>query len=127
MRVVAGSGIPNVYEFLCQKFPGDVNPEIDSKITAAGDLQAAMIAKHSRGYNKCTLCEKAMNIFLTHYGSEAGNCCWKWYPTGGLFITGGLTPKNLDRIKDPEDLFIPALFQKAELVFLSSSARSTRC
>ena len=56
-RVVAGSGIPNVYEFLCQKFPGDVNPEIDSKITAAGDLQAAMIAKHSRGYNKCTLCE----------------------------------------------------------------------
>jgi glucokinase len=117
-RVVAGSGIPNVYEFLCQRFPESINKDVDRKIKNAGDLQAAMIAKNSRGDGKCILCEKTMDIFLTHYGSEAGNCCLKWYPTGGLFITGGLTPKNLDRIKNPNDLFLPALFEKGRVSVL---------
>lgn len=117
-RVVAGSGIPNVYEFLCQKFPDGINKDVDEKIKAAGDLQAAVIAKNSSGDGKCILCEKTMDIFLTHYGSEAGNCCLKWYPTGGLFITGGLTPKNLGRIKNPDDLFLPALFEKGRVSVL---------
>ena len=117
-RVVAGSGIPNVYEFLCHRFPESINKDVDKKIKNAGDLQAAVIAKNSRGDGKCILCEKTMDIFLTHYGSEAGNCCLKWYPTGGLFITGGLTPKNLDRIKNPKDLFLPALFEKGRVSVL---------
>jgi glucokinase len=29
------------------------------------------------------------------YGSEAGNCALKWYPTGGLYVTGGIIGKML--------------------------------
>lgn len=114
-RVVAGSGIPNVYEYLAQKNPKKVKRAVHEAIMASGDLKAGMIAKHSKGNGACELCKKTMDTFLTHYGSEAGNCCLKWNPTGGLFITGGLTPKNLDRMKDPQDLFLPALFEKGRV------------
>ena len=114
-RVVAGSGIPNVYEYIAQQNPKKVKKAVHEAILGAGDLKAGMIAKYSKGEDTCELCKKTMDIFLAHYGSEAGNCCLKWNPTGGLFITGGLTPKNLDRIKDPQDLFLPALFEKGRV------------
>jgi glucokinase len=113
-RVVAGSGIPHVYEFLSQRFPDMVNKAVHAEIARAEDLKAACIAKHSNDGGDA-LCRKTMDIFLTHYGSEVGNCCLKWCPTGGLFITGGLTPKNIARIQNPNDLFLPAVFAKGRV------------
>jgi glucokinase len=111
-RVVAGSGIPDVYEYLCIKHPEQIDHNIHRKISSAGDLKAAVIAQH-KGLNE--LCRMAMDIFLTHYGSEAGTACLKWVPTGGLYITGGNTPKNIDEIKDPDGLFLKALHDKGRV------------
>jgi glucokinase len=33
-------------------------------------------------------------------------------PYGGLFLCGGLTPKNIDLIKDPNGIFMNALLDK---------------
>jgi len=34
------------------------------------------------------------------YGSEAGNLALKIMATGGLYVGGGIAPKNLDTLKD---------------------------
>ena len=40
-----------------------------------------------------------MDIFLAAYGSEAGVAALKWLPFGGLYIGGGIAPKQRARIE----------------------------
>ena len=111
-RVVAGSGLPDVYEYLSQTFPEQVDAAIHSAIATGGDFKAAVVAKNK---NRNALCRRTMDIFLTHYGSEAGVACLKWMPTGGLYITGGNTPKNIAEISAKDGLFLQALRDKGRV------------
>ena len=40
-----------------------------------------------------------VSIFTSAYGSEVGCVGIKLIPTGGLYVTGGLTPKNMNWIE----------------------------
>lgn len=56
--------------------------------------------------------------FLIHnqaYGSEAGVAALKWLPFGGLYLTGGLTPKNIKLISDPKGPFLVSMRDKGRL------------
>eukprot|EP00899_Mesostigma_viride_P017358 jgi/Mesvir1/25623/Mv01847-RA.1 len=95
-RIVSGRGIANVYGFMRHRFPSKVDKDKDEEILAAGDRQGAVIAKHaSTGYK---LCRWTMEIFLGTYGAEAGAVALKYLPFGGLFIAGGIAPKNLQML-----------------------------
>ena len=109
-RVVSGLGLVNIYEFLCTKYPDDIDKKIQLEFNVAGDMQAAVIASN---YNNNVLCKKTMDIFTTAYGAEAGVAALKWLPFGGLYLTGGLTPKNIELIKSPQ--FKEALLDKGRL------------
>jgi glucokinase len=84
------------YEFLQERFPDKVNPQIRDAFAAAGEKAPAVVAKNSE---KDELCRMAMEIFTSAYGSEAGVAGLKWLPFGGLYLAGGLTPKNLHWLK----------------------------
>jgi len=103
-RVISGSGLVNIYEYLSLIHPGDVDHEIQAKIESAGDMKGAVIA----GNQENVICEQTMSIFLRAYGAETGDACLKWLPYGGIYLTGGLTPKNIDRIADPTGPFFSA-------------------
>lgn len=119
-RVVSGTGIVNVYTALTVAFPEYVqaNPAdkaVHEKILAAPkEKQAAMITSNLTS----TLCRMTMDAFLSTYGAEAGAAALKWMPFGGLYLTGGLTPKFIDDIKDPNGLFMKALTDKGRLSFM---------
>eukprot|EP00597_Dinobryon_sp_UTEXLB2267_P000637 CAMPEP_0170067782 /NCGR_PEP_ID=MMETSP0019_2-20121128/6991_1 /TAXON_ID=98059 /ORGANISM="Dinobryon sp., Strain UTEXLB2267" /LENGTH=412 /DNA_ID=CAMNT_0010275239 /DNA_START=36 /DNA_END=1274 /DNA_ORIENTATION=- len=110
-RVVSGTGLVNIYEYLSLKFPELVSPEIHDMIANAGDLKGAVIAKNQDN----AVCKKTMEIFITAYGAEAGVAALKWLPYGGLYLTGGLTPKNIDLMKDPNGPFMTALLDKGRV------------
>lgn len=119
-RVVSGTGIVNVYMALTLAFPEHVlgqayDKAVHDKIMAATkDKQAAIITSNL----SAKLCRKTMDIFLSTYGTEAGAAALKWMPSGGLYLTGGLTPKFIDEIKDPNGLFMKALIDKGRLSFM---------
>lgn len=96
-RVISGRGLANIYEFLCQHptwgQKGEKN--VKAEFLKAGDLQGKVVAVN---VDRCELCEKAMHIFVEAFGSEAGVCALKWLPYGGLYLAGGLTPKNIHHI-----------------------------
>jgi hypothetical protein len=74
-----------------------VDPALKEQFAAAGDLQGKVVAEgDARGDPVAT---KAMEIFVGAYGSEAGVAALKYIPLGGLFLAGGLTPKNLHHIE----------------------------
>jgi glucokinase len=62
-----------------------------------------------------------MEIMISGYGAEAGNCCVKFIPTGGLYVSGGLTPKNIDFIKGEDSPFMKAYKDKGRLSELVKS------
>ena len=49
------------------------------------------------------------------FTQEAGVAALKWIPLGGLYITGGLTPKNLSLLKGEKSLFMQAFRDKGRL------------
>jgi glucokinase len=56
-----------------------------------------------------------METMITSYGSECGSVAIKLIPTGGLYVTGGLTPKNIDWIEGEDSHFLKAYFDKGRV------------
>lgn len=112
-RVVSGIGLANVYEFLTTKFPDKIDPVTHTTFLKAGDEQGRIVSEHSNVPG--SLCQQAMDIMMSAYGCEAGSCAIKWIPTGGLFLTGGLTPKNIHHIVGMETCFMKSYLHKGRV------------
>ena len=98
-RIVSGRGLANIYEFLCQHrdYAARASPKVKAEFERADDLQGKVVAKSA---DDCAVCAKAMEIFVAAFGSEAGCCALKYLPFGGLYLAGGLTPKNLHHLEN---------------------------
>lgn len=112
-RIVSGTGLANVYEFMSQEFKDEIDIDRHEKIMAAGDNQGREIAIGAQV--KGSLCDKTLKTFIAAYGSEAGVACLKWMPFNGLYLTGGITPKNIDRISEPDGDFMHAFYDKGRV------------
>jgi len=113
-RVVSGSGLLEVYRFLrdMHYFPEAV--EVIS--TAEADRAPAEITKAALA-KSCPRCEKALDIFVSVFGSEAGNAALRFLATGGVYLGGGIPPKILDKLK--EATFMVAFTSKGRLSSLT--------
>ena len=49
------------------------------------------------------------------YGSEVGSVGIKLIPSGGLYVTGGLTPKNIKWIEGKDSCFLKAYLDKGRV------------
>ena len=90
-RLVSGPGLENIYRFLQQHHGVDAVPD------QAG--QIARCAAEGDG-----LCIQAMEIFFRLFAAEAGNLALKAAARGGVYIAGGIAPKNLAWLQRPEFL-----------------------
>jgi glucokinase len=49
---------------------------------------------------KADLCVKALDLFVSAYGAEAGNLALKALARGGIYLGGGIAPKILEKLRD---------------------------
>lgn len=112
-RVVSGRGLANVYEFLAKKFPERVDAAIHEEFLNAGDQQGRVVGVNSGKDGSLTA--QAANIMFGAYGAEVGNASLKFIPTGGMFVSGGLTPKNIGLIQGEDSPFMKAYYDKGRL------------
>jgi glucokinase len=110
-RVVSGLGLANVYEFLATEFPKLVDKTLHDAYLVADD-RGKIIAEHIETNQ---LCRQALSVLLSAYGCEVGSAALKWIPTGGLYISGGLTPKHIDRMTGLESDFMRAYVNKGRV------------
>ena len=96
-RVVSGTGLVNVYHFLRDNHVV-VESEAVAQELATGDA-GAVIGKHALAGDDA-LCMKAVDVFVSAYGAEAGNLALKGLATGGVYLTGGVAPKLLAKLQD---------------------------
>jgi glucokinase len=50
---------------------------------------------------RCALSSRALDLFVSLYGAEAGNLALKTMATGGVYVGGGVAPKILPRLQTP--------------------------
>lgn len=91
-RVVSGIGIGNIYEFLAQWHKAVHPPAVAEALRSDGDIAAAVAEAANNGH---TICQEAMDLFAVLYGREAGNTALKHMALGGVYLGGGIAPKNL--------------------------------
>ena len=110
-RVVSGMGMTNIYEFL-----RDVRG-VEEPAWLAEEMAAAARSQCGDHRNwpgrKGEICEKALDMFVSAYGAEAGNLALKVLSVGGLYIGGGIGPRILEKLKD--GTFLRAFQDKGRL------------
>lgn len=95
-RVLSGSGIVNIYNFLSHTGYFPELTEITARISDADDRAAAITKIAQAG--ESPLCVKVLDMFLHNYGAAAGNLALKALATGGLYIGGGIAPKLVQNL-----------------------------
>jgi glucokinase len=109
-RILSGPGLVNVYEFLRERGPGKESPELAAEIRE-GDAAAAISRAAIEGTS--SLAEDALDLFIEIYGAESSNLALKIMATGGLFLSGGISPKILSKLQGPK--FMQAFLHKGRL------------
>ncbi|MGD8313016.1 MAG: glucokinase [Gammaproteobacteria bacterium] len=112
-RLISGPGLVNIYRFLLQKrqarIPGWLEEQAREGGMAAAVSTAALCERDE-------LCVEALDLFVSLYGREAGNLALKLLATGGVHLAGGIAPKLLERLKQPD--FMRAFSAKGRMTAL---------
>ena len=109
-RVLSGLGLLNIYQFLRDAGHGKEPSWLTEKL-AQGDA-GATISKAALS-RKSQLCVKALHLFVSIYGAEAGNLALKIKAVGGLYVGGGIAPKIVNKLHD--GTFVSAFCEKGRL------------
>ncbi len=109
-RLISGPGLVNIYRFLKDTGKGE-EPAWLAEQMGQGD-PAPIISQHALD-RKSPLCLQALEIFVSLYGAEAGNLALTLMATGGLYLGGGIAPKIIRELKEPE--FMNAFTAKGRL------------
>ncbi len=109
-RVVSGMGLTNIYEFL-REVRGLDEPTWLAERIASEDPNAVITELALAA--KSEICEKALDMFVSAYGAEAGNLALKILSVGGLYVGGGIAPRILEKLKD--GIFMKSFTDKGRL------------
>ena len=95
-RVLSGTGLINLYQFLKSIDYAPVNSETEQKMQKT-DPAAVISALGMSGED--ALCVKALMMFCRIYGAEASNLALKCLPYNGVILAGGIAAKILPFIQ----------------------------
>lgn len=107
-RVLSGPGLFNIYRFL-KEAQGLAEPEALRERLSIAEDASAVISKAALA-DEFEICVKALHLFVSMYGAEAGNLALRAKSLRGLYVGGGIAPKILHKLKD--GTFMRAFFDK---------------
>jgi glucokinase len=110
-RILSGPGIRNIYDFLHDTVKAEEPAWLQKQIAEASDAPA-LISQLALEH-KAAICDQTLNIFVSVYGSETGNCALNFLATGGIFIGGSIAAKIVPRMQDP--LFMNSFLDKGRM------------
>jgi glucokinase len=109
-RVLSGPGLSNLYQFLRDTGKAPESPVVAQRM-AKSDPNAVITELGLAESDP--LCVKALDLFVTLYGSEAGNLALKTLSLGGVYVGGGIAPRISKKFSEPA--FFKAFHEKGRM------------
>jgi glucokinase len=104
--VVSGIGLTNLYHFThgnrpCVPLGTDPPPDLPR------------VASENARDDACRYCIETMDLFVSAYGAEAGNLAVRTVATRGVYVGGGIAPKNIPLLERPA--FLASFIEKGPM------------
>jgi glucokinase len=109
-RVVSGPGLAAIYEFVIAQ---GLATEQASTREALDQADRGQVIGERALAGTDAACVRAVELFLSAYGAEAGNLALKTLPSGGLYLAGGIAPILMAKLRD--GLFMRSFKDKGRL------------
>lgn len=111
-HVCSGIGLPNIYAYVKASGLFDEPRWLSDKLSQVKDItpvivQSAMAPKETEVSSAAegsysAICAASVKVFASILAAEAGNMALKTLSTGGIYLGGGLPPRILPFLEDPE-------------------------
>jgi glucokinase len=105
-KILSGAGLVRIFEFLKAREQVTEPPELAR--TPSGEKARVISELALRA--KDMVCAKALDLFVSIYGAEAGNVALKGLTLGGVYLGGGIAPKILEWLQ--KEIFRKAFTDK---------------
>jgi glucokinase len=107
-RVVSGPGLGAIYDFVVAD--GLAPDDAETRRRFATESRGAVISERAGVDPAAT---RALALFVSAYGAEAGNLALKVLPTGGVYVAGGIASRLVDRLA--WDVFLSSFVAKGRM------------
>jgi len=108
-RIVSGTGIRNIHNYMLETYPGEESSAL-TKARSNGDPSAAISIAATNGSDPLAM--RSMDLFCKLYGAQTGNLALTGLATGGVYIAGGVAPRIIEMLKN--GLFMEGFMNKEE-------------
>jgi glucokinase len=116
-HVCSGSAVPKLYAFLRQQGGYEEPDWLRQALEQAEDKTPVIIDTALAG--TANICEATLGLFVRTLGTVAGNMAVSLLTKGGIYLGGGMPPRILKRLQQPD--FLTAIADKGRFSdFLSS-------
>jgi glucokinase len=112
-RVCSGIGIVNLYRFLRDSGHAEEPPWLAEALARTGNPVPVIVEKALDPGNPCDICVRALDLFASILGAEAGNLALKFLATGGVYLGGGIPPRVLPFLE--KKTFAEAFLRKGRM------------
>jgi glucokinase len=117
-RICAGSGLPNVYDYLRSLDPASERPGFAAALQSAVDRTPLILEAAVDDAGQNPLAAAALRIMIDVWGAEAGNLALKVMAMGGVYLGGGMPGRVLTQLQ--EGTFLRAFSAKGRFSVLLS-------
>jgi glucokinase len=98
-RILCGPGIVNIFEFLKDTGTFSVPADLLERLHK-GDTDPAAVISASGIKNEYEITSRALDIFASVLGAQAGNLVLTMLTTGGIFLGGGIPQRIIEKLRD---------------------------
>ncbi len=95
--LIAGPGLAHLYQF-CKNYHGIPETVAVAAAMARAEDPIPILVDAALSEDRCPLCAKVIELFLSILGSETGNLALKLYARGGMYLGGGIVPRLFGKV-----------------------------
>ncbi len=116
-RVCSGSYMTNIYDFFLEKGSYPEPDWLKRELEETSDKTPVIV--QAALDHKAAICEATLDVFVSVLGSVTSNMAITILPRGGIYLGGGIPPRILDRLKQPD--FMSAVANKGRFFDLCNN------